>query len=92
MGRHGRVGAVPDVGGYDDSMSGPARIRVTLDGEVVELTQSELRLQSMESKPCERTIAAHVKNLTRELGDDSRSPRLVLTVHGRGYAFAEDRR
>jgi DNA-binding response OmpR family regulator len=40
----------------------------------------------------ERTIDAHIKNLRRKLGDDARAPRLVLTVYGRGYAFAEDQR
>jgi DNA-binding response OmpR family regulator len=57
-------------------------------------TRSELveRLQGMEFEPYERTIDAHVKNLRRKLGDDARAPRLVLTVYGRGYAFAEDQR
>jgi two-component system response regulator RegX3 len=90
-----------------------ARRRVTLDGELVELTESEFRLlqslarfpgrvytrselverlQGMEFEPYERTIDAHIKNLRRKLGDDARAPRLVLTVYGRGYAFAEDQR
>ena len=46
----------------------------------------------MEFEPYERTIDAHIKNLRRKLGDDARSPRLVLTVYGRGYAFAEEQR
>jgi len=37
----------------------------------------------------ERTIDAHVKNLRKKLGDDSRAPRLIETVFGRGYRFAE---
>lgn len=40
----------------------------------------------------ERTIDAHVKNLRHKLGEDARAPRFILTVYGRGYAFAEDRR
>ena len=57
-------------------------------------TRAELveRLQGMEFEPYERTIDAHIKNLRRKLGDDARAPRLVLTVYGRGYAFAEDQR
>ena len=57
-------------------------------------TRSELveRLQGMEFEPYERTIDAHIKNLRRKLGDDARAPRLVLTVYGRGYAFAEEQR
>jgi DNA-binding response OmpR family regulator len=90
-----------------------ARRRVTLDGNAVDLTESEFRLlqtlarfpgrvytrselverlQGMEFEPYERTIDAHIKNLRRKLGDDARAPRLVLTVYGRGYAFAEDQR
>jgi DNA-binding response OmpR family regulator len=37
----------------------------------------------------ERTIDAHIKNLRRALGDDSRAPRYILTVRGVGYKFAE---
>jgi len=40
----------------------------------------------------ERTIDAHVKNLRHKLGEDARAPRFILTVYGRGYAFAEDQR
>lgn len=90
-----------------------ARRRVTLDGDLVDLTESEFRLlQALARFPgrvCtraaladkvqgysrdgdERTIDAHVKNLRRKLGDDARRPRLVLTVHGRGYSLAEDAR
>jgi DNA-binding response OmpR family regulator len=89
------------------------RRRVTLDGEPVELTESEFRLlqalarfpgrvytrselvarlQGMEFEPYERTIDAHIKNVRRKLGDDARAPRILLTVYGRGYAFAEDQR
>jgi DNA-binding response OmpR family regulator len=38
----------------------------------------------------ERTIDVHVKNLRKKLGDDSRSPRYVLTVRGIGYKFVEE--
>jgi DNA-binding response OmpR family regulator len=90
-----------------------ARRRVTLDGDVVDLTESEFRLlqtlarfpgrvytraelverlQGVEFEPYERTIDAHIKNLRRKLSDDARAPRLVHTVYGRGYAFAEDQR
>jgi DNA-binding response OmpR family regulator len=90
-----------------------ARRRVTLDAEVVELTESEFRLlrtlarfpgrvysrfelidkvQGYDFEGYERTIDAHVKNLRRKLGEDARAPRMVKTVYGRGYAFAEDQR
>ncbi len=38
----------------------------------------------------ERTIDAHIKNLRKHLGDSSRNPRYILTVHGVGYKFAEE--
>jgi len=39
----------------------------------------------------ERAIDAHVKNIRRKLESDPREPRYVLTVHGVGYRFADDR-
>jgi len=87
------------------------RRRVTLDGDAVELTESEScllrtlarfpgrvysryelidKVQGYDFEGYERTIDAHVKNLRRKLGEDARSPRLIRTVYGRGYAFVED--
>ncbi|MFA4966415.1 MAG: response regulator transcription factor [Thermoleophilia bacterium] len=87
-----------------------ARRSVTLDGALIDLTESEFRLlrtlarfpgriytrfelidkvQGYQFEGYERTIDAHVKNLRRKLGEDARAPRLILTVYGRGYAFAE---
>ena len=49
------------------------------------------RLQLMEAvsgdafEGYERTIDAHVKNIRRKLGEDSKSPRYVHTVFGVGY-------
>jgi DNA-binding response OmpR family regulator len=39
----------------------------------------------------ERAIDAHVKNLRRKIEPVPRQPRYVLTVHGVGYRFADDR-
>jgi DNA-binding response OmpR family regulator len=39
----------------------------------------------------ERAIDTHVKNIRRKLEPDPRVPRLVLTVYGVGYRFADDR-
>ncbi len=39
----------------------------------------------------ERAIDAHVKNIRRKLEPDAREPRYVLTVHGVGYRFADER-
>lgn len=38
----------------------------------------------------ERTVDAHVKNLRRKLGDDSRHPRYIATVVGVGYKAPDD--
>jgi len=58
--------------------------RVYTRGELVE------RLQGCDFEPYERTIDAHVKNLRRKLGENARAPRLIVTVYGRGYTFAEE--
>jgi len=50
------------------------------------------KVQGYQYEGYERTIDAHVKNLRRKLGEDARSPRLVLTVYGRGYAFSEEQK
>jgi len=39
----------------------------------------------------ERAIDTHVKNLRRKIEPDPRRPRLILTVYGIGYRFADDR-
>jgi DNA-binding response OmpR family regulator len=39
----------------------------------------------------ERAIDAHVKNIRRKLEADPREPRYLLTVHGVGYRFTEER-
>jgi two-component system, OmpR family, alkaline phosphatase synthesis response regulator PhoP len=39
----------------------------------------------------ERAIDAHVKNIRRKLEPDPREPRYLLTVHGVGYRFADER-
>jgi DNA-binding response OmpR family regulator len=35
----------------------------------------------------ERTIDSHMKNLRAKIGDDSRNPTWLFTVHGVGYRF-----
>jgi DNA-binding response OmpR family regulator len=39
----------------------------------------------------ERAIDAHIKNLRRKIEPDPRHPRYVLTAHGIGYRFTDDR-
>ena len=39
----------------------------------------------------ERAIDTHIKNLRRKIEPDSRIPRYILTVHGIGYRFADER-
>jgi DNA-binding response OmpR family regulator len=37
----------------------------------------------------ERTIDSHIKNLRSKLGDDSRNPKYLFTIHGIGYRFED---
>jgi two-component system alkaline phosphatase synthesis response regulator PhoP len=39
----------------------------------------------------ERAIDSHVRNLRRKIEPEKGSPRYIITVHGVGYKFAEDR-
>jgi DNA-binding response OmpR family regulator len=52
-------------------------------------TRAELveRVLGYDFEGYERTIDSHVKNLRSKLGDDSREPRWLFTVHGVGYRF-----
>jgi DNA-binding response OmpR family regulator len=57
------------------------------------LTRSQLldAVHGVAFESYERAIDTHVKNLRRKLEPDPRLPRFVLTVHGVGYRFADDR-
>jgi DNA-binding response OmpR family regulator len=57
------------------------------------LTRSQLldAVHGVAFESYERAIDTHVKNLRRKLEPDPRVPRYVLTVHGVGYRFADDR-
>ncbi len=35
----------------------------------------------------DRIIDTHIKNIRQKIGDDSKTPRYILTVHGIGYKF-----
>lgn len=35
----------------------------------------------------DRTIDTHIKNLRQKIEDNSRNPKLIITVHGTGYRF-----
>jgi len=39
----------------------------------------------------DRVIDTHIKNLRQKLGDDSKSPRYITTVHGTGYKFGGEK-
>jgi len=56
-------------------------------------TRSQLldALRGVAFESYERSIDAHVKNLRRKIEPIPRQPRYVLTVHGVGYRFADDR-
>lgn len=48
------------------------------------------RVWGYEFEGSSRTVDIHVQRLRRKLGDDSRSPRYIHTVHGVGYKFQEN--
>ena len=56
-------------------------------------TRSQLldALHGIAFESYERAIDTHIKNIRRKLEHDPRVPRLVLTVYGVGYRFADDR-
>jgi len=35
----------------------------------------------------DRVIDTHIKNIRQKIGDDGRTPRYIMTVHGTGYRF-----
>lgn len=55
-------------------------------------TRSELvrKVLGYDFEGYERSIDSHVKNLRAKLGDDSKNPRWLFTVHGIGYRFELD--
>ena len=74
-------------------MPGPARILVVDDeARIAEVVRSYLEVQghSVDRAAAGEALAAAASR--RKLGDDARSPQLVLTVDGRGRALAEDQR
>lgn len=84
-----------DGRGVDDLTESEFRLLQTLarfPGRVYTRFELVGKVQGYGFEGYERTIDAHVKNLRRKLGEDARAPQLILTVYGRGYAFAEDQR
>ena len=84
-----------DGRGVDDLTESEFRLLQTLarfPGRVYTRFELVGKVQGYGFEGDERTIDAHVKNLRHKLGEDARAPQLILTVYGRGYAFAEDQR
>ncbi len=56
------------------------------------LTRSQIldHVWNAPKKSDTRTVDVHVGWLRRKLNDDSRNPRWIRTVHGRGYRFVPD--
>ncbi len=56
------------------------------------ISRDEILSRVLLIDPCwvpTRTIDVHIGRLREKLGDDSSSPSLILTVHGKGYMFAK---
>ena len=56
-------------------------------GRVFSRAELVARVHGYDYDGYQRTIDVHVKNLRAKLGDDSRSPRYLVTVPGVGYKF-----
>lgn len=37
----------------------------------------------------DRTIDSHIKNIRRKIEDDTKNPKYILTIRGKGYSFTE---
>jgi DNA-binding response OmpR family regulator len=58
-------------------------------GRAISRDEILLRVWRLNSKRMEtRTIDMHIANLREKLRDDSSSPKILLTVRGKGYMFA----
>ena len=65
------------------------RYLMTNPGRVVTRDEILLRVWRLNPKRLEtRTIDMHVANLREKLRDNSGTPKLLLTVRGKGYMFA----
>ena len=62
----------------------------THPGQVLTRFQMVEQIQGVAFEGYERTIDAHVKNLRRKIGDNSKDPNIIQTVYGVGYKFAGD--
>lgn len=67
------------------------RLLVEKENEVVSREQIMNYVWGYESYPESRTVDTHVLNLRHKLEKDPRKPRFILTVHGVGYRFTDDR-
>ncbi len=59
-------------------------------GRVFTRLQLLEQIQGVAYDSYERTVDTHIKNLRQKLGDNSRRPRFILTVHRVGYKIAEE--
>ena len=61
----------------------------TYPGHVLTREQLIARVWGADYFGDDRVVDAHVKDLRRKLGDDPGRPRLIETVRGIGYKFAD---
>jgi DNA-binding response OmpR family regulator len=65
------------------------QVLATVPGRPFTRAQILERVFGFDHHVLERTVDAHVMNLRRKIETDPANPRYVLTVHGRGYKFAD---
>ena len=72
----------------------PHQVRVCVSGDAAQTEPLAARYRSLHGvavESYERAVDAHIKHLRRKLEPDPRHPRYVLTAHGVGYRFTDDR-
>ncbi len=56
-------------------------------GEIVSREELLKKIWGYHSFPDTRTVDAHIAKLRRKIEDNPEEPKLIVTVHGRGYKF-----
>lgn len=68
------------------------RYLIERKGETVTRDQLLEDVWGYESYPSTRTVDTHIAKLRAKIGDSGSEPRYILTMHGVGYKFIEDRK
>lgn len=79
-----------EKGAQIDMTASEYKLLVTLaksPGRVFSRSELVRKVLGYDFEGYERSIDSHIKNLRSKLGDDTKNPRWLFTVHGIGYRF-----